>query len=144
MKTPFLLLLRLLLGACFVYAAVLKLGDPSAFIEAIGRYRLLPYPAALVFGLWLPWVELFCGLALLLRRAEQGALLLLSFLCTVFSLALASAWLRGLDIDCACFGGEPSWTSSVPVALLRALILGGLCLFLLRKVSGCMNCEGKQ
>lgn len=120
---------RLLLGGAFGTAAVLKIMDPSAFVADIGHYRLLPYPVAVVLAVYLPWLELLCGAAVLIRWRDRGALLLLVALCAVFSLALASAWLRGLNIDCGCFGRVLA--SSLPVALARSLILGGIGVFLL-------------
>lgn len=120
---------RLLLGGAFGTAAILKLLDPSAFVADIDHYRLLPYPLAVVVAIYLPWLELLCGAAVLFRWRERGAALLLVALCAIFASALASAWLRGLNIDCGCFGR--TLASSLPVALARSLVLGGVGVVLL-------------
>jgi len=121
---------RLLLGGTFIYAATLKIMDPAAFVADIDHYRLVAYPLAAVLGVYLPWLEVVCGLAVVLRWRERGALVLLLTLCTVFSVALASAWMRGLDINCGCFGRGT--TANVPWALMRSLGFGGLSAYLLR------------
>lgn len=121
-KTTVLWICRLLLGGTFVYAAVLKVMDPPSFVVDIGHYHLLPYPLTVVLAIYLPWLELVCGGAALFRWHERGALILLLGLCVLFSLALASAWFRDLDISCGCFGHGTSTT--LPLALARSLILG--------------------
>lgn len=120
---------RLILGGTFVYAAWSKILDPASFVSDIGHYRLLPYPLALALGLYLPWLELLCGTAVLIRRLERGALLTVGGLCALFTLALASAWFRGLDIACGCFG--PATTSvTLPLAITRSLALGVIAVLL--------------
>ena len=121
---------RLLLGGVFAYAAAGKLADPAGFVTDIDHYRLLPYPVAVAVGLYLPWLELVCAAAVVSRRQERGALLLLLGLCGVFALALASAWWRGLDITCGCFGHSAA-AASLPLAFLRAVALGLVALFTL-------------
>ncbi|MDI1248808.1 MAG: DoxX family membrane protein [Lacunisphaera sp.] len=130
LKTAVLWCGRLLLGGTFLYAATLKIMNPAAFVADIDHYRLLPYPGAVVLGVYLPWIEVVCGLAVVLRWRERGALALLLALCMVFSVALASAWIRGLDINCGCFGHGA--TANLHQALARSLILGVVALYLFR------------
>lgn len=134
LKTVLTWLGRLILGGTFVYAAALKIMDPPAFVVDIGHYHLLPYSLTVALGLYLPWLELLCGTAVLIRRLEQGALLILTALCALFCIALASAWIRGLNIDCGCFGRQ---TTSSPLALAftRSLMMSLLCLFLRRRTT---------
>ncbi len=122
---------RLLLAGTFGYAAGLKLTDPSAFATDIGHYRLLFYPLTLAVGVYLPWLELACAGAILFRWCERGALALLLGLCVLFSLALASAWWRGLDITCGCFG-HSGVAAGLPFAFTRSIILGVIAWSLLR------------
>ena len=123
---------RIILGGTFVYAAVFKIRDPAGFVADIGHYRLLPYPLAVALGVYLPWLELLCGTAVLIRRLEQGALLILTGLCALFGVALASAWIRSLNIDCGCFGHAIT-SSSLPLALARTLSLDLIAFCLLRR-----------
>ena len=103
-------LVRLGLGALFVYAAVSKIADPSAFATAIGHYRMLNYFGVAIMAACLPWLELLCGLALISNRWVAGASLLIAGMNIVFIIAIASALARGLDISCGCFStsGEGS------------------------------------
>jgi putative oxidoreductase len=123
---------RLLLAGVFGYAATAKILDPQAFATDIDHFRLLPYWLASFAGAYLPWLELLCAAAVLFRRCERGALLLLVGLCVVFSLALASAWIRGLDINCGCFG-HSDISTNFPWAIARAAALGFVAFLLFRK-----------
>ena len=129
LKTVLVWLCRLISGGVYFGAGAVKIFDPQAFAADIGHYHLLPYPLTLVVGVYLPWLELVCGSAVLIGRLERGALLILVGLCGLFCAALASAWLRSLDIDCGCFGHAA--TTTLPVALIRSVTLGLVSLFLL-------------
>ena len=96
--------LRLLIAALFLFAAITKLFDPGAFAQQIANYQLTPWPAAAVLSVFLPALELCVGICLLLGRWESGALVWLAVLLIIFSGALLSAIVRGLSIDCGCFG----------------------------------------
>jgi putative oxidoreductase len=124
----------LLLAGVFGYAAVLKLLDPQAFASDIDRFRLLPYSLTLGLSVFLPWLELTCAMAVAFRWKERGALGVLLALCLMFTLALATAWFRGLDISCGCFGSHGS--GSLVFGLLRALVLGALAYILWSSATG--------
>jgi uncharacterized membrane protein YphA (DoxX/SURF4 family) len=95
---------RLLLGGVFVVAGFLKLPDPDAAVRAVRAYRLLPEVLVAPVAFGLPVLEVAVGLALLagvfVRTAAIGAAVLL----VVFLVGVGSAWARGLQIDCGCFG----------------------------------------
>ncbi|MFT3831677.1 MAG: MauE/DoxX family redox-associated membrane protein [Opitutaceae bacterium] len=97
-------IVRLALAALFVAAAIVKIADPAAFHDAIRTYRVLPAPLTAVVALWLPWLELCAGLALLWPRQRTAALWLILALTMVFLGALGQAAWRELDIVCGCFG----------------------------------------
>jgi putative oxidoreductase len=98
------LLLRLAIAALFLFAAITKLVDPSSFAQQIANYQLTPWPATAALSVFLPVLELCVGISLLLGRWEGGALVWVAILLTIFSGALLSAIVRGLSIDCGCFG----------------------------------------
>jgi len=56
-------------------------------------------------GYALPLFELALGLALLLGVATRVSAVVGGALMTAFVVGVASAWARGLSIDCGCFGG---------------------------------------
>jgi uncharacterized membrane protein YphA (DoxX/SURF4 family) len=120
--------LRFAAGGLFVYAGVLKALDPASFADDIGRYRLLPFFADAPLALYLPWLEITCGLALIAGLARRGALAVLLALTALFTLALASALARGLDLDCGCFG--PAHPTAPALALARNFVLGAALVWL--------------
>ena len=101
-----LLLLRLALGGVFIYAGALKIVDAQGFARDVHHFQLTPWTLSVVIAVYLPWLEVFAGLALILRRLPLGASLALVIMTSVFLAALSIAWARGLDISCGCFGKE--------------------------------------
>jgi len=96
---------RLLLGAVLVVAGALKIPDPAAAVRAVRAYRLLPEGLVGPVAFGLPVLEIAIGLALLAGVFVRTAALATAVLMVVFVLAVGSAWARGLQIDCGCFGG---------------------------------------
>jgi putative oxidoreductase len=105
-------IVSLLVGAVFVFAGVSKIVDfqpfrfldPMAFARDIDNYKILPWGISVLLALYLPWLEVICGLALAFRRLYSGALALLLALLVVFIGASFAAKARGIDITCGCFG----------------------------------------
>lgn len=117
--------LRIALGALLVYAAASKLPDMAAFAEDVANYRLVPAAAVPLLGSALVGIELLAGLALLSGVAARGAALLAAGMLAVFTIALAQALLRGIDLRCGCFGSpEPaSWRRVAEDVALLAVAL---------------------
>lgn len=99
-----LLAVRLVLAGLFIYAGAVKALAPAPFAADIANFRLLPLFASGVVAVYLPWLEILAGGALLVGRWRAGGALVLALLSAVFLTALLSARLRGLDITCGCFG----------------------------------------
>lgn len=101
------LVARLVLGSVFVVAGALKLPDPAGSVRAVRAYEL---PEALVpaLGYGLPVLEVALGLLLILGVAVRLGAALAAVLLATFIVGIASAWARGLTIDCGCFGGGGS------------------------------------
>jgi putative oxidoreductase len=108
---------RLALAAVFIYAGVVKANDIVAFAGQIANYQILPYAWNYLVAAILPYLELLCGMLLLLNRRVRPAVLVLFVLNIIFMLALFSAIIRGFDIDCGCF--KPG--SANPTSPLAAL-----------------------
>ena len=94
------------LGATFVYAAVAKIADPPSFAHEVFNYRLLPGFAVNALALWLPWIELLAGIAVLSGFWPRGGTAILSAFLVVFIVAISINLARGRAIDCGCFGGK--------------------------------------
>lgn len=114
-------LCRLLLGAVFVWAGAVKALDVPAFAGQVAAYQLLPYAWNYAVAATLPYVELLAGGLLLANLRPRSAALLLAGLNALFIVVLASAALRGLELDCGCFGPDAGTTPLQ--ALGRDLVL---------------------
>jgi putative oxidoreductase len=119
-----------IVAAVFIYAGVLKMLDPAQFAHDINNYRILPWTPSVVLAFYLPWLEIFCGLALIARFLYRGALSILSVLIVVFTLATIAAKVRGLDITCGCFGhASQHWSLPAHLATNLAILAGLLALW---------------
>jgi putative oxidoreductase len=94
---------QIVLGVLFIAAALPKLLDPPSFAHMIYNYRILPGGLVNSLALVLPWLELLCGVALVLGIWSRTASALVGFLLLVFTAALTLNLLRGNAIDCGCF-----------------------------------------
>lgn len=115
------LLLRIALGAVFVYAAYTKLFQfvegrlhllPwQLFAMAVDSYQLLPSLAVEILARTLPWFEMLIGILLLIGRWKRFATTATSLLLVVFLSLIVRAYLKGQEISCGCFSNsEPiSW-----------------------------------
>jgi uncharacterized membrane protein YphA (DoxX/SURF4 family) len=102
------LLARLILGVVFLVAAIDKISDPASFAASIDNYKIFPHSISLVLATLLPWLELLCAFALFFGIAVHGSALLTCAMLTLFTVAVISGLLRGLDISCGCFTQDPS------------------------------------
>lgn len=117
-------LLRLTLAAFFLIAGVLKIVEPKSLTTAIETYQVLPYTASFLLALLLPWIEVFAGLGVLLKKLYSGSLLLLCSLLIVFIIALSQGFFRGLDVTCGCFSSADQENQTNYVWLIsRDLVL---------------------
>lgn len=96
---------RVVLGGVFLVAGGLKVIDPQSSVAAVRAYRLLPTSVATIVGWGLPFAEVALGLLLLAGVATRLVAAAAAVLLMVFIAAVASAAIRGLSIDCGCFGG---------------------------------------
>lgn len=120
-------LVGVIVAGIFIYAGAIKALDPVQFASDIDNYKILPWPISVVLAFYLPWLEIFCGFALVVRLLYRGALSILTALILVFTLATIAAKIRGLDITCGCFGhASQNWSfpahMTTNLAILSALL----------------------
>ena len=99
------LLARLTLGIVLLVAGLLKVTKPQASANAVHAYQVLPYDVGTYVGYALPLVEIIVGVLLILGLFTRIAGVLGALLMVVFITGITQAWVRGLSIDCGCFGG---------------------------------------
>jgi hypothetical protein len=117
-----------IVGGIFVYAGVLKVLNPFQFGLDIDNYKTLPWFISVRLAFFLPWLEIFCGLALIFHFLYRGGLSVLTALIVVFIGATIAAKARGLDITCGCFGhATQHWSfgqhMTIDLAIFVALVL---------------------
>jgi uncharacterized membrane protein YphA (DoxX/SURF4 family) len=109
-----LLVLRLAVAAVLVYAGWVKLRQPPLlFALEVDSYQLLPSWAVLALAYALPWVELGLGLWLASGLAAAWSATAATLLLGTFFGVVLRTYLKGLEINCGCFGpSEPltRWT----------------------------------
>src|SRR2546421_712203 len=129
-------IVALIIGGIFIYAGVIKALDPIAFANDIDNYKILPWPLAVRLAFYLPWLEMLCGLSLILRFFCRGGLFILTGLTFVFIAASAIAKVRGLDITCGCFGhAGKNWNFTRHLPLDLAIFAGLSVLWILNRTS---------
>jgi uncharacterized membrane protein YphA (DoxX/SURF4 family) len=113
---------RILLGAVFVYASWGKILDPAAFAGIISNYQIVSAGTGRFTALFLPYLELVCGVCLIINRWSRGSALIVTGLMLVFIAALGYNIYRGIDVDCGCFTLNEGATGSMWVYLVRDIL----------------------
>jgi putative oxidoreductase len=131
---PILLLLRISLGCVFLYAAYTKLHIAGAwhlrdyyFIFAFGisSYEMLSPDNVLLLAKVLPWVEVVLGALLVSGLWLRWIGSITTGLLIVFMYALSRAAIKGLAINCGCFGNS-STTPGKELMVDSLLILAAI------------------
>jgi hypothetical protein len=97
-----------------------------AFAKAIDNYRVV-FPIIgkdyvyLVAG-FMPALELITALGLLWNRTKRGAALTATLLLILFAILITQAVLRGLNIDCGCFGSGATSKMMARTVGLKAIL----------------------
>jgi uncharacterized membrane protein YphA (DoxX/SURF4 family) len=99
---------RLYLAAIFLFACWHKILEPAAFALDIATYQILPLGLVNPLAIVLPWVELAAGLMLLLGFRTRAAALLVAGMMAIFTVAIAIAVAKGLDMSCGYFASQGS------------------------------------
>ena len=122
MKEWFGTLARLVVGGVWLAAGLLKVSDGAESVRAVRAYRILPESIVPTVGHALPALEIVVGLALIAGALTRGVAVVSALLQIAFIVGVASAWARGLQIDCGCFGGggfDADATSKYPWEIAR-------------------------
>src|SRR5213076_2061957 len=96
----------LIVAGVFIYAGAIKALDPVQFASDIDNYKILPWPISVALAFYLPWLEIFCGFALVTIAAID----------------------RGLDITCGCIGhASQNWSFPSHLATNLAILAALSC-----------------
>ena len=108
---------RLALAGLFLYAAYPKIIDPVEFAKAIANYRV-SFPVVgqsyvYMVAMFMPTFEAVLAVGLLINRYKRASSFLSMLLMALFTVLILQAVLRGLNIDCGCFGSTPAAQAKV-------------------------------
>ena len=100
------LALRLALGGYFVWSGYQKVfvHGLSEFTRAVANYKMVYEPWDAVVAYTVPWVEMVCGVLVVLGLWKRGALWGLAGLVAGFAVGVAHAQAHKLNIACGCAG----------------------------------------
>ena len=135
---------RLVIGGLFIYMGLKKAIAPVDFLHLIREYKMFPDSVWWLLNFTvatLPWVEMLCGLLLVLGMRLRGTALLIMTMLAVFTPMI---FLRGqaiyaqqqidwckISFDCGCGAGVVNFCAKL--AENTALFLGALCILFSRK-----------
>lgn len=102
---------RLIVGGLFFYAAFEKVLHPAAFAMAVRGYKLIPFSLSNLFAIAVSWSELVAATLLILGILTRKAAGAIFILLIVFIAAITTVMVRGMVIDCGCFGEGGAHTS---------------------------------
>lgn len=93
-------------GLFFAVAAIVKLADPEAFLSSLLTYEVFSYQFAAVLALFAPVLELLVAISLVTGVMRMGACLLTVAMLLLFIVLVGQGLVRGLEMDCGCFGSN--------------------------------------
>ena len=95
---------RIYLALVFILSGLDKINDLNSFAQSIENYKLLPISMVNILAIIIPWIEVVAGGLLLVGIYIRENSIIIFTLLLVFTISIASAVLRNLDIDCGCQG----------------------------------------
>lgn len=105
---------RIVLGGVFLLAGATKIADPGGLAASIRSYELpLPEWFVSASAYSLPYLEVLLGFYLVIGLFTRVSAWATNALMLVFILALLQGALRGLEIDCGCFGSSADGESNL-------------------------------
>ncbi len=123
------LLVRLVIGGIFIYASLDKISHPSEFARIVYNYHLVPGDLVNLVAIILPWLELICGISVILGLYKEGGILIISFLTIVFIIAIGINVIRGVDLECGCFTVSSRARENALSLLYRDFGLLAICVY---------------
>lgn len=122
---------RLVLGGMFIYASIHKIVHPGQFVDILHGYNLFPVATLHPIAVFVPWLEMICGAALVLGIFPRGAVAIINLMLLMFIIAISINLLRGHEFDCGCFSFSHDPTTSVVHLLIRDLFSLAMGVYLL-------------
>lgn len=121
-------ILRLILAFIFILSALEKFKSLESFALNVDVYQIFPAIVVNLIVVIIPWLELFIGFGLLFKFKLRANLLLYLILMIGFTILVVIAMIKGLDIECGCFGESSTRVGVQKIVENMIIILGNLIL----------------
>jgi putative oxidoreductase len=128
-----------------VVSGMAKIADPVRTLLTFREFQILPGSMEVFLAVYIPWLEFILGLSTILGILYRSSAFLIAGLNTLFILAIGSLLVRGIKVDCGCFGlmadllhlpDQADWK-----AIVRNLIFIGMALFISRSEASPFSLE---
>jgi uncharacterized membrane protein YphA (DoxX/SURF4 family) len=129
------LIVRLLVGALFVFAGASKVGHFNDLAAAIAGFRILPEPFVGPLAVLLPFFEIGLGLYLIAGLFTRAAAVVGAVQLTIYGAAIASAVIRHIPANCGCFGPQDTAKADWPHVVVD-LALAAVCILVAWRAPG--------
>lgn len=124
------LVVRLFVGIIFIYASIDKIADPGQFARIVYNYHMVPGALINIFALILPWLEMVCGISLILGIYKEGSVVIFNLMVLAFIIGISVNIYRGIDLECGCFTVSSKARGSAINLLIRDIGLLVLTIYL--------------
>ncbi|MCK5097381.1 MAG: DoxX family membrane protein [Desulfobacteraceae bacterium] len=115
---------RCILGIVFICASIPKILNPSDFAIILYGYSIFPLSLINIIAILFPFIELICGLSLILGLYYRPSLIIINSIISFFIIIISFNLLRGHEFNCGCFAvGDPSHVSAAGQLLVRNILL---------------------
>jgi small-conductance mechanosensitive channel len=130
-----LVVIRIIIGAFFVFSGFEKLVGPVENFQAvIESYEVLNHNLSVIAALIMPWIELFAGVFVFLGLWLKVSLSVLGSMTIMFIGVVGQAIVRDLPIDeCGCFGEALSLP--LPAVIVMDSIICTLIVILIKNLT---------
>lgn len=127
------------LASTLLATGMIHATQPYFFVNSIGAYKITPPAISGLMGIWLPYLQIVIAICMIFRLAEKVALCFAAGIFATFAVAQMTILVRGMEIDCGCFGFVANpisrWTLAFPAAATVACSLA----LLLNRGPGCID-----
>jgi uncharacterized membrane protein YphA (DoxX/SURF4 family) len=135
-------IIRLVIGALFVFAGAAKVGHFNDLAAAIAGFRILRAGVVGPLAVILPFFEIGLGLYLVAGLFTRIAAAIGAVQLTIYAAAIASAVIRHIPANCGCFGPQDNATADWPHVLVD-LALAAVCVLLARRAPGLLALDNR-
>jgi hypothetical protein len=112
-----------IIGLSFLIAGFPHWANSYYFLGSIYAYKLVEPGIGQIMAMSMPIIQLVLALCFLTRTFLDASHLATLFLLVSFATVQTSAWVRGLDISCGCFGpGHDSTIGWFSLSLVYSLL----------------------